>query len=245
MILLKTMIRKSLALIFVAFVLCMAGCIGLDPEYKAKKTKGTYVVREGDTLYSIAFRFGLDYKSLARINRISSPYTIYLDQKIALENVSMVPPEDYGPDQKSFPPKEKKAKKRKKTLKKNKPSRLDWQWPLKGKITSGFSLSKPVNKGIDIEAKKGSPVLAAAGGIVVYAGGNLRGYGKLVILKHENDYLSAYGNNESIAVSEGDVISSGTIISRVGKSASNQEVLHFEIRLDGKPVNPIRHLPRK
>ena len=102
-----------------------------------------------------------------------------------------------------------------------------------------------MNKGIDIAGKKDLPVLAAADGDVVYAGGNLRGYGKLVILKHKNGYLSAYGNNEVILVKEGDFVSTGSIISRVGRSASGKEFLHFEIRRDGKPVNPLRFLPKK
>ena len=88
-------------------------------------------------------------------------------------------------------------------------------------------------------------MLAAADGNVVYAGGNLRGYGKLVILKHRGDYLSAYGNNEIILVKEGDAVSKGSVISKVGRSASGEESLHFEIRRDGKPVNPLRFLPKK
>ena len=102
-----------------------------------------------------------------------------------------------------------------------------------------------MNKGIDIAGKKGSSVLAAADGNVVYAGGNLRGYGKLVILKHDGDYLSAYGNNEVILVKEGDAVSKGSVISKVGRSASGEELLHFEIRRDGKPINPLRFLPKK
>ena len=102
-----------------------------------------------------------------------------------------------------------------------------------------------MNKGIDIAGKEGSPVFAAADGDVVYAGGNLRGYGKLVILKHDGDYLSAYGNNEEILVKEGDAVLNGAVISKVGRSTSGEELLHFEIRRDGKPINPLKFLPAK
>ncbi len=123
-------------------------------------------------------------------------------------------------------------------------STVKWKWPLKGEVIRGFSLEGKVNKGINIGGKPGTPVRAAADGIVVYAGGNLRGYGKLVIVKHNQHYLSAYGNNQSIRVAEGVKVKAGQVLARVGASASNIEMLHFEIRKDGKPVNPLWYLPK-
>ena len=225
---------------------CLIGlvsCVGLEPGYKSKITRDSYVVRKGDTLYSIAFRYGIDYKSLAKINGIKPPYTIYLNQKLSLKNVSFTPVSDSGPN--GDVSLKKARKKKTKVVKKRRGRPVDWGWPLRGEILNTFSLSQPLNKGIDIAGKKGTSVLAAADGNVVYAGGNLRGYGKLVILKHGGDYLSAYGNNEIILVKEGDAVSKGSVISKVGRSASGEESLHFEIRRDGKPVNPLRFLPKK
>ena len=232
------------ALVLIACLIGLAGCVGLEPGYKSNRAKGYYVVQKGDTLYSIAFRYGMDYKSLAKTNGIKPPYTIYLNQKLSLKNVSLTPLSDSGPYAENVS-REKIKKKKAKVAKKRRAKSVGWSWPLHGEILSKFSLSQPMNKGIDIAGKKDSPVFAAADGNVVYAGGNLRGYGKLVILKHEDDYLSAYGNNEVILVKEGDFVSTGSIISRVGRSASGKEFLHFEIRRDGKPVNPLRFLPKK
>ncbi|MEC8643872.1 MAG: peptidoglycan DD-metalloendopeptidase family protein [Pseudomonadota bacterium] len=232
------------ALTVVACLIGLAGCVGLEPGYKSNRAKEYYVVQKGDTLYSIAFRYGMDYKSLAKTNGIKPPYTIYLNQKLSLKNVSLTPLSDSGPNDENVS-RDKIKKKKAKVAKKQPSKSVGWSWPLHGEVLNKFSLSQPMNKGIDIAGKKDLPVLAAADGDVVYAGGNLRGYGKLVILKHENGYLSAYGNNEVILVKEGDFVSTGSIISRVGRSASGKEFLHFEIRRDGKPVNPLRFLPKK
>ena len=222
----------------------LPGCVGLEPGYKNKRAKASYIVQKGDTLYSIAFRYGMDYKSLAKTNGIKPPYTIYLNQKLSLKDVAFTPLSDSGPDTDNVS-RDKVKKKKVKVAKRLRSKSVGWSWPLQGEVLNKFSLSQPMNKGIDIAGKKDSPVFAAADGNVVYAGGNLRGYGKLVILKHEEDYLSAYGNNEVILVKEGDSVSIGSVISRVGRSASGEEFLHFEIRRDGKPVNPLRLLPKQ
>lgn len=241
-ILLKQMLSRktNLSLALVLCLVLVSGCAGLPAAYTAA-TSGTYKVRSGDTLYSIAFRYGLDYKSLAQINRIQPPYTIYTDQVIKLRGSAKLPASDSGPvnrptaktSAKPIPPPVKVP---------NKPVG-DWRWPLNGRVISAFSLKNPVNKGIDIAGKKGDKVVAAADGVVVYAGGNLRGYGKLVIIKHNDNYLSAYGNNDSMLVKEGESVKAGKSIARVGKSAADVEMLHFEIRRDGKPVDPMKYLP--
>ena len=103
-----------------------------------------------------------------------------------------------------------------------------------------------LNKGIDIAGKQGERVRSAAGGVVVYAGGSLRGYGKLVIVKHNDLFLSAYGHNESILVKEGDLVEAGQVLARIGRqSGSDTNVLHFEIRRKGIPEDPLRYLPMK
>ena len=111
-------------------------------------------------------------------------------------------------------------------------------------MVNSFSLNGRINKGIDIRGKLGDKVRAAADGVVVYAGGGLRGYGKLVIVKHSDSFLSAYGHNRKIQVKEGDRVKGGQVVGEVGPSSSKQEMLHFEIRRNGKPENPLLYLPR-
>jgi len=120
--------------------------------------------------------------------------------------------------------------------------RIDWQWPAAGKVLSGFSDTANL-KGIDIAGKVGQPVVASATGKVVYAGSGLRGYGKLVIVKHNSTYLSAYAHNSDIIVKEGQQVTRGQKIAEMGSTDSDQVKLHFEIRRLGKPVDPLKYLP--
>jgi len=120
--------------------------------------------------------------------------------------------------------------------------RLDWSWPVKGKVVGGFSESSNL-KGIDIAGTAGQPVLASAPGKVVYAGSGLRGYGKLIIIKHNKTYLSAYAHNRELLVKEGDQVSKGQKIAEMGNTDADQVKLHFEIRRMGKPMDPARYLP--
>ena len=118
---------------------------------------------------------------------------------------------------------------------------VSFQWPTRGNVLAGFDEVK--NKGIDIAGKAGDPVLAAADGKVVYAGSGLRGYGNLVILKHNNTYLTAYAHNQSLLVKEDQAIKRGQKIAEMGSSDADQVKLHFEIRRQGKPVDPAKYLP--
>ncbi|MGY4027380.1 peptidoglycan DD-metalloendopeptidase family protein [Aeromonas rivuli] len=124
-------------------------------------------------------------------------------------------------------------------------SRLAWHWPAQGRIVEGFSVAEQGNKGIDIAGQKGQPVYAASGGKVVYAGSALRGYGKLVILKHDDDYLSAYAHNDALRVREGDVVKGGAVIADMGSTDAPDVRLHFEIRYRGKSINPMGYLPKR
>lgn len=202
-----------------------------------------HIVRKGDTLYSIAWRYDNDYKRLAKTNGIAPPYTIYIGQKISIRAQKST-----SAPGKSAAQVEKSQSRSRSYSKKVTPAiiasgSLKWDWPLEGEIISGFSLQGKVNKGINIAGKTGTGVKAAAAGIVVYAGGNLRGYGKLVIIKHDNRFLSAYGNNRAIRVKEGQGVKVGQVLAEVGSSGANVEMLHFEIRIDGIPVNPVNYLP--
>ncbi len=120
-----------------------------------------------------------------------------------------------------------------------------WQWPLDGQLIRGFSTTEHGSKGLDIAAPAGTPVRSTAVGRVVYAGNALRGLGQLVIIKHSEDYLSAYAHNRRILVKEKDFISAGQIIAEVGDTDASRNMLHFEIRYKGKPVDPLKHLPKK
>ena len=225
-------IPSSLPAIFILSLFLLSGCVGLPPVYSLIG-EGAYQVKSGDTLYSIAFRYGLDYRSLARINGISPPYIIYPNQVLRLQGSAKALKKDQGPKTRKILPSATMEVK-----KYNLPSSVvRWRWPLKGEIIGKFSLENPINKGIDIAGKEGDRVQATADGVVVYAGGNLRGYGKLVIIKHTDNFLSAYGNNGALLVSEGDEVKAGRSIARVG--ASTPQMLHFEIRREGKPVDPL------
>jgi lipoprotein NlpD len=122
------------------------------------------------------------------------------------------------------------------------PDQLDWAWPAKGKIVAGFSETANL-KGIDIAGTAGEPVRASAAGRVVYAGSGLRGYGKLIIIKHNATYLSAYAHNREILVKEGQQVTRGQKIAEMGNSDAEQVKLHFEIRRLGKPMDPAKYLP--
>lgn len=124
-------------------------------------------------------------------------------------------------------------------------SSVRWQWPTQGRVIAGFSAAEGGNKGLDIAGNKGQPVKAAAAGKVVYAGNALQGYGNLIIIKHNDDFLSAYAHNDSIKVDEQDNVSAGQTIATLGSTGTNSNKLHFEIRYHGKSVDPMRYLPRR
>ncbi|MEZ8144595.1 hypothetical protein A1OO_11890 [Enterovibrio norvegicus FF-33] len=125
------------------------------------------------------------------------------------------------------------------------PKAISWQWPVSGRVVSGFSSSELGNKGVDIAGKRGQSISASADGKVVYAGNALRGYGNLIIIKHNDDYLSAYAHNDRIFVSERQSVKKGQKIASMGSSGTNSVRLHFEIRYKGKSVNPLRYLPKR
>ena len=135
----------------------------------------------------------------------------------------------------------------KKSAKKHTDKKLknNWRWPTEGKIIKTFVASKTGLKGISIENQRGTPIYAAEKGQVVYAGNGLRGYGNLIIIKHANDYLSAYAHNEKLLVSENDIIKRGQKIGLMGDSGTDNVHLHFEIRYKGKSVDPLRYLEKR
>lgn len=200
-----------------------------------------HVVRRGDTLYSIAWAAGLDYRRLARWNGISPPYLIRPGQNLRLT----APPAGERPRAtaaaKPRPPR--RAARPTAAQPTASATVKKWVWPTTGKVITRFSATR--NKGIDIQGRDGQPVRSAAPGRVVYAGSGLRGYGKLIIVKHNEIFLSAYAHNRKLLVAEGSQVSRGQAIAEMGSSGTNQVKLHFEIRRRGVPVDPLRYLPKR
>ncbi|WKE66455.1 peptidoglycan DD-metalloendopeptidase family protein [Gallaecimonas kandeliae] len=228
------------------------------PVVDYEPIKGSrYRVHKGDTLYAIAFRAGWDYRELASRNHLRPPFTIYPGQIIKLSSVPT------RVESKTVRPRQKIGEK---TIAKAEASQYSqnkgvfvnknvtstsgsqdyaWQWPTQGPVLLGFSANQNGNKGLDIGGDRGDSVVAAAPGKVVYAGSALRGYGKLIIIKHDDQYLSAYAHNAELLVKEQQWVKAGQLIARKGDSGSNGVKLHFEIRRRGEAINPLLKLPKR
>lgn len=248
-----------------------------------------YRVQPHDTLYSIAWAFGVDYRDLARYNNLREPYAVKPGQVLRMSKAKTVPapakPAETQPavivaaapaasapvtstqpqstakspassQTKSTPQNTDKAAATKTT--ESKPtetkaaetttavaavpvSRSGWKWPTQGRVVRGFSKASGGNRGIDIAGRMGQPVVAANAGKVVYAGSSLPGYGNLIIIKHNDNELSAYAFNKVMMVKEGQAVNSGETIAQMGQNDKGKAILHFEIRQSGKPVNPMSY----
>lgn len=218
-----------------------------------------HVVASGETLYSIAWKYGLDYRRLAAANGIAPPYTIRAGQRLRVKGISLPEaPEPARPSAHKGVAKASQRPSRAATAalptsapeagSEPKPvnvSREPWLWPATGKVLARFSASGTVNKGIDIAGQRGQAVQSARSGKVVYAGTGIAGYGQLVIVKHDDLYLSAYAHNERLLVVEGQDIQAGQKIAEMGDNGTDQVLLHFEIRKEGQPVDPMSLLPAR
>jgi len=210
-----------------------------------------YRVRKGDSLWSIAWRLGVDYRTLARWNGLKAPYTIYPGQLLRLKPPKTTVHKGRRASRKpaAKPPRAQTAKKGSAVSSKSGAGskgvrRLYWHWPLRGEVVSRFSPGDPERKGIKIAGRRGQPVRAAESGTVVYSGSGLIGYGQLIIIKHNNEFLSAYGHNSRLLVKEGQSVKRGQHIADLGVNRAGKPLLHFEIRRYGKPVDPLTYLPR-
>jgi lipoprotein NlpD len=243
------------------FVLLLAGCFKTElPVYSQHAYKkhtshhsSSYTVRAGDTLYSIGRRFGIHYKTLARNNHIRYPYTIYKGQKIYLRGVA---PRSHALPiaKKQYKKRHRKARKRASKVygKKSHTSTLSassyhLRWPVKGVLTSPFGRrGSRMHDGIDIGAKEGTRVYAAASGEVVYSDKRLSGYGNLIIIRHSHDLFTAYAHNQRNLVRKGMKVKAGDLIAKVGHTGhATGPHLHFEVRRGPTPVNPLAYLPKK
>lgn len=261
----------------------------MDSEYET--VTRIHIVQKGDTLYSIAFINGVDFRDVADWNDIDNPAEIKIGQSLQLRIPVAGTPNQAGvprpimdsqvaeqpAEVKSYPKVGKlayteSALVQAERLQQGPPSSavavsrpvvvatapkkqpvstvpkvddeapLEWGMPTSGKVVAGFSESDN-RKGVDIVGTTGQSVVASASGKVVYSGSGLRGYGKLIIIKHNKTYLSAYAHNDRILVKEGQSVSKGQKIAEMGNSDADQVKLHFEIRKFGKPVDPAKYLP--
>ena len=198
--------------------------------------RDTHFVRRGETLYSIAWRYGKDPADVARWNGLGDGSLIHPGDVIYLSprsgstsrptsSASHPPPKPLPKVPTQPPP--------------------PWTWPTKGKINVEFGGKPGTGTGVLINGKAGQAIAAAASGNVVYAGSGLIDYGQLIILKHNETYLSAYGYNASLLVKEGQTIKKGQRIATMGEGPERKARLHFEIRRNGKPVNPRQYLPAR
>ena len=223
-----------------------------------------YRVQQGDTLYSVAFRLGMDYRTLAQFNEIDPPFTILVGEPLrTIPPVSLSQP---SPDTAVSTPVIPVDTSRKPVPKpttaavtpeaEKKPVTVSpattkltnapvsrWLWPVTGTVSRRFAGDR--NKGLDLVGQRGDPVVATADGVVVYAGSGVTGYGALLIVKHNDTYLSAYGHNDALLVNEGTFVAAGETIAQMGSTSAESVKLHFEIRRNGVPIDPMTLLPSR
>ncbi|WP_413595331.1 amidase activator ActS [Citrobacter youngae] len=232
------MSKRFYILIMLVGSLIVAGCSS------SSDSGSTYTVKRGDTLYAISRSTGTSVRDLARLNNISPPYTIEVGQRLKLSGstktsptsgksttksstkTAAVRPSSSVP-QSSWPPVGQRC----------------WQWPASGKVILPYSTADGGNKGIDISAARGTPVYAAGAGKVVYVGNQLRGYGNLIMIKHSEDYITAYAHNDTLLVNNGQSVKAGQKIATMGSTDAASVRLHFQIRYRATAIDPLRYLP--
>jgi lipoprotein NlpD len=250
-----------------ALAIALAGCAssrwGAPTETRVDGVDGqaitgsSYRVQAGDTLRKIASRANLDHRQIAAWNQLSSPDRIFVGQVLKL-----TPPGEGGarssnratgadsgravdrPAATAATGALRPAVTKPRHATPAPADNLRWQWPTSGRVLERFSGGDSARKGIKIGGKSGQAIVAAEGGEVVYSGSGLVGYGPLIIIKHNNDYLSAYGHNRKLLVQQGDQVAKGSRIAEMGL-AGGSPLLHFEIRRGGNPVDPLALLPRR
>ncbi len=207
------------------------------PEPVTTFTGRTTIVKQGDNLYSIAFEAGFDTRDVARWNSMNQDDTIYPGQEIKL-----YPPPNERVRPPSAAPSQTTPAKTTAVPVRASANPTQWIWPTQGEIITRFSTQEQKN-GISIAGESGTPVSATANGRVVYAGTGLIGFGRIIIVKHSEEFLSVYAHNSRIVVNEGDSVQQGQKIAEMGSTDAERVKLHFEIRRFGKPVNPLDYLP--
>lgn len=262
---------RACPLLLAGFLL-VAGCASQGVSHMFRPA--VYEVRPGDTLYSIAWRYGLDHRQLARWNDLDSPGHIQVGQELRLRpdadhtRTAQRTTANEAPSRRRDSGTSTQAPERRRSSSSSsssstsasgpesadKPSSgatgtsggaSDWDWPATGDLVGRFGDEGVAGRGIELAGEPGTPVKAAAAGEVVYSGEGLQAYGQLVIIRHGGDYLSAYAHNERLLVSEGQRVTAGQQIAEMGKTNDGRVLLHFEIRRKGSPVNPLDYLPAR
>ncbi|AIY41926.1 Lipoprotein NlpD [Collimonas arenae] len=244
----RVLARISSLALPLLFLLALGACS--TPSGPGASTQpsgpGYYTVQKGDTLSSIARKFRRSNSQIIAWNKLSDPNDIKVDQslRIAPEGArtagSNPASDNAAASRNTRTAEDDRADAAAAAADRKDP--VDWTWPASGKASSGVGQGK---KGIDILGQLGQPVMAAAAGKVMYSGSGIRGYGNLVIVKHNSNLLSVYAHNKTIVVKEGQMVAKGQKIAEMGKSDSNTVKLYFEIRRQGKAVDPSRYLPSR
>ncbi|MBD1521442.1 peptidoglycan DD-metalloendopeptidase family protein [Xanthomonas citri pv. citri] len=211
------------------------------PRPSVPRPGATVTVQRGDTLYAISRRTNITAADLAAWNGLSSPNTIYPGQTLMLYPPGASKPGGSAPVAGGTvaPPRPAVP------IAAPVSSGFSWRWPADGVVVGTFVTGETTKQGVDIAGTSGQAVRAAADGVVVYSGAGLVGYGELIIIKHNDQWLSAYGHNRKRLLNEGQSVKAGQQIAEMGRSGASRDMLHFEIRYNGKPVDPLLYLPKK
>jgi lipoprotein NlpD len=249
----QTRIYALLLFSAMSLLTACAGSANMAPVVNAWQRSdaviGQHVVQKGDTLYSIAWRYGVDYRYLAQLNQLPESYALRSGQHLKI--AGKLPPRskptpakhptttlasNSQPVKTAALPKRASPSPQKSTASTSQAKVKRWAWPVRGKILQTYSEQ---SNGIDIAGKIGQAVKTTAAGVVVYAGNGLANYGNLIIIKHNDEYLSAYAHNNQLLVQEGSRVQAGQVIAHMGNTGTDRVKLHFEIRKAGNPVNPL------
>ena len=204
---------------------------------------GRVKAQKGDTLYGLSKRYDVSVQRLAQLNQLKKPYVLQLGQTIFLRPLKSASAKEIGRTVSKPVRKTVTRKPQAQTQRTTWPKQVRWQRPAKGKVIQKFKRNQNNAKGIDIAGKLGQTIVAAADGKVVYSGDGLISYGNLIIIKHNKTYLSAYAYNHKLLVKEGETVKAGQKIAEMGRKDKLSARLHFEIRKNGKPVDPLKYLP--